>query len=300
MKTRYPSGETARYCDYNLVLAEQLIEASSSLDALLGLARYLLQPEPQERLLKDFQDIVTIGGEEPEIRIYYNELWRGGRRGRIAKYQDEGISLYLQHNDNARAATTLLQFLESSPPESQKVEALFLLGDAYKRLSYLGSFLPYEGAAVFNGNDLRLIENFEEGFRFNYRSLAHQYFADVVDQYPATDWAPRAQAEIASLYLVPPWDFERARVEFRTLIRRWPDHSLANNSLAWIARTYLWDARKSPIDSPACVANYEAAIDAYQELIQRYPTGHVGAEAQEELQIAQDELDEKKAWQQGH
>lgn len=140
-------------------------------------------------------------------------------------------------------------------------------------------------------NLYRLIK---ETLRSQARSLAHDSFKRIVDEFPDTEWAPKAQAEIAQLYLLPPWDFERARAEFRTLIRRWSDHELANNSLMWIARTYLWDARSSRAGSPICIANYEEAIRAYQELLERYPQGHVGQEARKELEIARQEIEDAR------
>ena len=294
VRDQYPNSEIVELCNYNIALADRLIQISASSNGSLELARFLLEPEMSTQFYDQFEDIIPWGYDEQEILIYYNELWRGSRRWYMPLFEDADLSAYISHNDNTRAILLLEQVLSSAPSEYERVHALYLLGEAYRNLSLLVSFLPYEGVAHWSGREVLFLKDYDETLRSPSRSLAHDSFKTIVDEFPDTDWAIRAQAEIAQLYLFPPWDFEQARAEFRTLIRRWPDHRLANNSLMWIARTYLWDARSSRADSPISIANYEEAVHTYQGVLERYPQGHVGEEASKELEIARQELEDAR------
>jgi len=76
----------------------------------------------------------------------------------------------------------------------------------------------------------------------------------------------------------------------RQLVERYPQHHLANNLLNWIAWGYCYRANLNPVNSMEYVANYQRALQVYQELAKRYPDGEMAKNAKANIPIIQEKL----------
>ena len=74
------------------------------------------------------------------------------------------------------------------------------------------------------------------------------------------------------------------------VVGRYPRHHLANNLLNWIAWGYCYRANRHPVNSMEYVANYQQALQVYQELAKRYPDGEMAKNAKANIPIIQEKL----------
>lgn len=89
----------------------------------------------------------------------------------------------------------------------------------------------------------------------------------IVDNLAYTSFADDALAEIGTYYLLVEKDYEKSREIFRDVIERYSGTNAINNSYNWIAWSYLKEE------------DYENALQAYEELRDKFPTNRFGKNA---------------------
>lgn len=275
VKSLYPTSEAASWCDHNIEIIERFmaITRSSQDDKKLQFAEFLADNFNAYSLDSDPCD--------PSHLTFYNELWRYRRRDALYVEQqnpnisaDTIVDYYKHHSDFLVALRIVEEFIVEHPHHPRIMDAMWLRARLYRQLSVDSAFLP------------SVIESMTQQAM---REKAHLAYQDIVDLNPGVDQAVQAMAERAQIYLLRPYDYQRAITEFRRLVHAYPDHHLANNALMWVARLSWWMAKREYFEGDALLANALAiqAKQAYEEILNNssYCMGHVGEEAGEELRL---------------
>ena len=273
VKSLYPTSDAARFCDRNIEIIDRFMAIIQS-----GQDDYKLRVA--EFIVDDFESYSFDSDPlDPSYLTFYNELWRYQRRDTLYVEQqnpnvstDTIVDYYEHYSDFLVALRFVEEFIVENPQHTRIVDAMWLRASLYRQLSVDSAFLP-------SGIDLMSQQAMRE--------KAHLTYQDIIDLKPGADQAVQAMAERAQIYLLYPYDYQRAIAEFRHLVNAYPDHYLANNALMWIARLSWRIARQASFEDDALLANVFAiqAQQTYEEILSNpdYYIGHVGEEAREEL-----------------
>ncbi|MFC1997625.1 hypothetical protein ACFLXI_08490, partial [Chloroflexota bacterium] len=221
--------------------------------------------------------------------IFYNDLYKGKR---IINLKNIGLNGptwgYMgQANDNLQAATILENFIKENPDHPKVPEALYLLDIAYYNLTYEYSFTPaYVGSNQriwkrANMLDAGLIaeEDISKYPAFILEKLTEIGNKLLLD-YPKSSYTPEALT-LSGIGFCKFQEFEICIEFMRRVVDIYPNDNLANNALIFIARTNR-DLGDHASDTTTKELYYRKALAVYNEVIEKYPSGHVGEEAKEE------------------
>lgn len=89
----------------------------------------------------------------------------------------------------------------------------------------------------------------------------------IVNHLNHTEFADDALAEIGVHYLLSEKAYDHSREIFREVIKKYPQTNAVNNAYNWIAWSYLQEE------------DYENALIAYEELLDKFPTNRFGKNA---------------------
>ena len=102
-------------------------------------------------------------------------------------------------------------------------------------------------------------------------------YKTILDTYPSDNFAPRAQFQIADIYLNDVKDFEFAVEEFKKVVDEYPDHEFSKKSLFMIAYVY-----NNYLNA------YSDAIITYKLFSKKYPNDELMPSVQYELEGLKD------------
>jgi outer membrane protein assembly factor BamD (BamD/ComL family) len=85
-------------------------------------------------------------------------------------------------------------------------------------------------------------------------------------------------------------DIVAMQEQARKLVDRYPSHHLANNLLTWIAWGYCYRANLYSAYSGVYIEYYRSALQTYQELLDKYPSGAQATNARENIRIIEKKL----------
>jgi outer membrane protein assembly factor BamD (BamD/ComL family) len=257
VSTRFPHSPVTEECDKNITLLARIeaIMSTPQPDSLLEFAKLLCEEE----------------------LIFYNELWNRGRAFWTAG--PETPTEYFERNNDYLVAVNVLEQLISNYPDHSRIdEALYLQAQAYEKLGNWSAFLPHQGTITVSPESRA------------YRDKATEAYSELISRFPGSQLAERSLQRMANIYLSIPYDFQRARETLRTIADTYPQHNIANNSLNWIAWTYAIEANLFPTDSPEYVSKYQQALAAYEEIVRKYPDGHIGDLARQNVKVISEKL----------
>lgn len=98
-------------------------------------------------------------------------------------------------------------------------------------------------------------------------------FKSIIKDYPMHELAPKAQFQIADIYLNDIKDFEFAVEEFEKVVNKYPEHEVSKKSLFMIAYIY-----NNYLES------YSDAIKNYNVFKKKYPTDELIPSVEYELE----------------
>ena len=283
VQVKYPASKEAQYVSDNLLLIDQIIQilGQDHPNNVFDLAIYLME------------DPVTW---DPIAYVFYNDAYSSRRLSGLANIGTFGPiwSYYEQTNDHLRAIHLLEEFTIANPNHERIPEALYWQIVGYYNLTLDFSFLPsnLKTSAQFVSAEEATKQTIEElQFEKDFITSNVTHLSNrMLVEYPRSQFMVEALT-ISALAFHNMKDYQNAEDYMRLVVERYPDHNLANNSLIYIARMYR-DLGKSTNPSliDLKISYYEQSVAIYTEVLNRYPSGHVGDEAEEERAVVQLEL----------
>jgi len=275
VQTKYPTSKVAQYVPDNLLLIDQIshLLGQERPNNVIALVKYLLE------------DPVTW---DPIAYVYYNDAYSSKRLLGLANIGEFGPSwsYYKETNDHLRAIQLLEEFINTSPNHEKVPEALYWQIVGYYNLTLNFSFLPSNldaQAQFISGSeaDREASEELKFEQEFIMENLARLTNRMLIE-YSESQFTPEALT-IAALALNNLGEYQSTEEYMRLVVERYPNHNLANNSLIYVARMYRDLGINTGNEPPNLKISYlERAINVYTEVLTRYPSGHVGDEAEEE------------------
>ncbi len=253
VEANYPGTVFSQYAAHNIEILTRIVEIKNTADGNwpIEVARLVMAPYDSAGDYDEYDKTTHL--------VIYNDLYEGRRlRGLSSiKWSDLTLAYHYQANDYLWAESLLeMECGACSNPD----EVLYLRLLAYYNLTYPIAFIPSE-AWVLERLD--------------------QIATSLLNEFPNSPYTPEALS-LNAIGHANRMDFEGAAQLMLTLVNLYPNHTLANNAAIYSARSYRKLA--SETEDPTLKALYYAmAKKTYEMTIEKYPSGHVGSEAMEEL-----------------
>lgn len=279
LRTNLADKETKRLVQHNIELLDHVLD--------------LQQRFGQKYVLVFAKELIAYPEDLGTSHLYfYNDLYSsyyGQRHVAITYIGTAGPNLqyFMKANDHWHAAQMLERFIQSHNATYQEITyARYLETIAYYNLTFKTSF-------IFGHYFLPLKKKESETFRRlldEQLSFIKQGLLQNAElfrtQYRDSPYAPEA-ISIAAIGFANMGDVGNAIKYMSAIVANFPNHHLANNALIFVARLYRKEARENKATSCRYL---QQARDTYLEVLQRYPQGHVGKEAEEEVREVNEAL----------
>lgn len=293
-----PSSDEGQLSDHNLTILSKIIPlaASGQITDVLSLSNLY----SSDSGLWDEGDLGT------EHLIVYNDLYDGRRRVALQSLHSVEPAQVLQLNDFWQSNQIIDAYYRSHPLEIPLAEAMYAKALNLYRLTYRHSFTAetlYIGAAPFDYPQYLNRVMDENGAR---AAAAQRLLLadlavladDMAKSLPTSGLVPSALelsgVAYANAYAASGDDLFAAQAEriMIDLAGRFPAHHTANNALIFAARLDVRRAQHPYQDDSTGFPRMmlERAVLLYRRVLDSYPDGHVGSEANVELKQAESAL----------
>jgi outer membrane protein assembly factor BamD len=134
-------------------------------------------------------------------------------------------------------------------------------------------------------SDAQLLKQAEEALEDREYEQAETLLKRFLSEYPASEWAPRAQLDLGKTYFQDK-KYVEAKAEYQKFLDLHPKHQLADEAHFYLGLTHF--AEIDTVDRDQ--APTQRALTEFQTMLQEAPDSRYAKEAREKIRICQEKL----------